>query len=82
MLGATGYQTLNIVETPVDTIMDQCDDQDEYNVHYGTNNSPSHNLANLSKKNWPTSLNKNIKPLIPIKSLYLKETNLALRAKI
>ena len=50
VLGATGYQTLNIVETAVDTIMDQCDDQDEYNVHHGTNNSPSHNLANRPKQ--------------------------------
>ena len=43
MLGATGYQTLNIVDTPVDKTKNHCDDQDEYNVHYGTNNSPSHN---------------------------------------
>ena len=50
MLGATGYQTLNIVETPIEPIMSQCDDQDEYNVHYGTNNNSSNNMANRSKQ--------------------------------
>ena len=44
MLGATGLQTLNIVETPVDTTKNQFDDQSEYPVHYGSNNySPAHN---------------------------------------
>ena len=46
MLWATGYQTLNIVETPLDINKDQYGNQDEYNVHYGTNNSPSnYNLS-------------------------------------
>ena len=31
MLGATGYQTLNIVETPLDK--DKYGNQDEYNIH-------------------------------------------------
>ena len=37
MYGATGYQTLNIVETSVEPAINQDDKQDEYNVHYGTN---------------------------------------------
>ena len=46
MLGATGYQTLNIVETPVDTTKNQFDDQSEYPMHYGTNdNSSTYNKA-------------------------------------
>ena len=56
MFGATGYKTLNIVETPVDTIKNQCDDQDEYNVHYGTNNSPSHSKS--KQKPQPPNPNK------------------------
>ena len=65
MLGATGYQTLNIVETPVETKIDQCDDQDQYNVHYGTNNSPSHNMANRSKQklaNQPKQKHQTLNP--------------------
>ena len=30
--------------------MSQCDDQDEYNVHYGTNNNSSNNMAYRSKQ--------------------------------
>ena len=45
MLGGTGFQTLNIVETPADTTKNQFDDQGEYPVHYGSNNNPSHNKS-------------------------------------
>ena len=50
MLGATGYQTLNIVETQIEPIMSQFDDQDKYNVHYWTNNNSSNNMAYRSKQ--------------------------------
>ena len=56
MLGATGYQTLNIVETPLDINIDQYGNQDEYNVHYGTNNSSSNNKP--KQKYQPTTQNK------------------------
>ena len=56
MLGATGYQTLNIVETPLDISKDQYGNQDEYNVHYGTNNRPSNNKP--KQKYQPPNQNK------------------------
>ena len=56
MLGTTGYQTLNIVETPVDTNKNQYGNQDEYNVHYGTNNSSSNNKP--KQKYQPPNQNK------------------------
>ena len=34
---------MNIDETPLDISKDQYGNQDEYNVHYGTNNSSSNN---------------------------------------
>ena len=49
MYGATGYQTLNIVETSVEPEVSQVDEQDEYNVHYGTN-STSNNMGHKSKQ--------------------------------
>ena len=49
MYGATGYQILNIVETSVEPTVSQCDEQDEYNVHYGTN-SASNNMVHKSKQ--------------------------------
>ena len=56
MLGATGYQTLNIVETLLDTNKNQYCNQDEYNVHYDTNNSPSNNKP--KQKYQPPNQNK------------------------
>ena len=56
MLGTTKYQTLNIVETPLDINKDQYGNQDEYNLHYGANNSSSNNKP--KQKYQPPTLNK------------------------
>ena len=49
MYRATGFQTLNIIETSVEPEISQVDEQDEYNVHYGTN-STSNNMGHKSKQ--------------------------------
>ena len=53
MYGATGFQTLFQtwvpVETPVKPDIGHVDEQDEYNVHYGTN-STSNNMVHKSKQ--------------------------------
>ena len=49
MYGATGFQTLNIVKTSVEPEISQVDEQDEFNVHYGTNTT-SKNMGHKSKQ--------------------------------
>ena len=58
MVGAAGFQTLNIVDTMADTIDNQSDDQIEYPVCYGPNNCT--NIANnkAKQKSQPSNPNK------------------------
>ena len=53
MYGVTGFQTLNIVEAPIEPEISQGEDQDEITVHYGTNITPKNAENNLKHKTNP-----------------------------
>ena len=81
MYGATGYQTLNIVETSVEPEISQVDEQDEYNVHYGTN-STSNNMGHKSKQKLLIShIRSNKLPLL-IRLKFLPGISLILAIKL
>ena len=53
MYGVTGFQTLNIVEAPIEPEISQGEDQDEITVHYGTNITPKSTENNPKHKTNP-----------------------------
>ena len=53
MYGVTGFQTLNIVEAPIEPEISQGEEQDEITVHYGTNVTPKNTENNLKHQTHP-----------------------------